>query len=140
MSWFELFGKIGQHGLHEVRPEDDAHKLLVLYAGQDGEPATEHEVECVTDLGFYALRDGILAHVIRSWFCGEAGEIALVDDGAAEVTLSENTDHLVILVHEHEGGELVDVHFVDGILHRGPLGQRWNVGVQDFAQRHVLLF
>lgn len=66
----------------------------------------------------------------------EGGDFAAFEGGSCKVAFGDDMGGGEVLVDDHQGGKLIDVHFVNRIAEGAGVGEGWNVGVKHLAENH----
>ena len=87
----------------------------------------------MTDL---LLTQKLAALETEPWPLVDLRQAIVTADRSRDVALRDHRNRRLLVINNHERWKLVHVHLVDGVAHGAGCAQRWNMGVQDFADRH----
>lgn len=101
--------------MHEVDSEDNSDENFLIYDGEDCEALVEHEMEGIADFGVWVGDGGFFGSKEVSAFVAEGGDFSAFEGCSGEIALGNDMGRGLILVDDHEGWELIDIHLINGV-------------------------
>ncbi len=93
-------------------------------------------MEGVADFGIGGSGGGFFGGEEVGGFVCDRGDLAGFEGSSGQVAFGDDVGGVLVLVDDDEGGELVDVHFIDSVADSAILGEGWDMGVEDFPEDH----